>query len=128
MKVIDLILENSKGWNMELLTQLFHGDTIAITTNIHLAQVSQPYEIILLASSPHKFSTKSFNLFDQKEIFTSLANNNFSQVNWKQLWKMKIHERFKIFRCANNCLSGIHKRTIIHFVISSFNIEEYLFS
>lgn len=60
----------------------------------------------------------------------NLTDDNNSEVKWKLLWKLKIHERFKVFiwRCANSRLPWFSQEGLCPLCDSSSDIEEHIFN
>ncbi|PKI45054.1 hypothetical protein CRG98_034555 [Punica granatum] len=86
-----LMFFNPKRWNIPLLTTLFEQDTVHNILKIHLSQADFEDSATWTPSSSGKHSVKSFYLTDQHNRF-----QDHSDIVWKAIWNLKIHERFKL--------------------------------
>ncbi|XP_031405734.1 uncharacterized protein LOC116214473 [Punica granatum] len=91
LKVHHLMFFNPKRWNIPLLTTLFEQDTVHNILKIHLSQADFEDSATWTPSSSGKHSVKSFYLTDQHNRF-----QDHSDIVWKAIWNLKIHERFKL--------------------------------
>lgn len=91
LKVSNLILPNSKRWNLAALNNLFEEDTINNILNIKFSQVDATNRIIWTPNSSSCHSVWSFYYLDQKEMFSTE-----NSLLLKNFWNAKLHERHKI--------------------------------
>ncbi|PKI59227.1 hypothetical protein CRG98_020390 [Punica granatum] len=91
LKVRDLMLFNPKRWNIPLISSLFEHDSVHNILKIHLSQTDFEDSAKWTPNSSGKHSIKSFYLTDQQHRF-----HDHSEISWKAIWNLKIHERFKL--------------------------------
>ena len=92
--VSDLIQDNPRRWNDELLKECFDDESIAHINKIHLGQFPQADKVIWSPSNNGAFSTKSAFWTDQVSRFNSIGP--LTRQEWNMLWKLKIHDRLKL--------------------------------
>lgn len=104
MTVNELILQNPKRWDDRKLEDLFNRRTADIIRQISLTEESGSDEILWKANSKGVHTVKSFYLIDQKHRFS-----DSNTILWKNLWSLRIHDRFKIhiWRLVNGCLPWV---------------------
>uniref|UniRef100_A0A2N9ED89 Reverse transcriptase zinc-binding domain-containing protein n=1 Tax=Fagus sylvatica TaxID=28930 RepID=A0A2N9ED89_FAGSY len=99
--VSSLIDSNSHCWKQELLEQLFDSTTKEAINKITIPLRPRNDKIVWLLEKNGLFSVKSaYNLCQ------NLPNTNQNAVEWSKIWKLKAHERSKMFlwRIAANVL------------------------
>uniref|UniRef100_A0A2N9H629 Reverse transcriptase domain-containing protein n=1 Tax=Fagus sylvatica TaxID=28930 RepID=A0A2N9H629_FAGSY len=99
--VSSLIDSNSHCWKQELLEQLFDSATKEAINKITIPLRPRNDKIVWLLEKNGLFSVKSaYNLCQ------NLPNTNQNAVEWSKIWKLKAHERSKMFlwRIAANVL------------------------
>jgi hypothetical protein len=90
--VSSLIDSNSHCWKQELLEQLFDSTTKEAINKITIPLRPRNDKIVWLLEKNGLFSVKSaYNLCQ------NLPNTNQNAVEWSKIWKLKAHERSKIF-------------------------------
>uniref|UniRef100_A0A2N9IDR3 Reverse transcriptase domain-containing protein n=1 Tax=Fagus sylvatica TaxID=28930 RepID=A0A2N9IDR3_FAGSY len=92
--VSELIINNPPRWDLDKLKNFFDDNTIRAIQEIHLSQIPQQNKMCWAPSSSGKFTAKSAYWLDQKPRFEN--NGPLTSVEWKSLWKLKIHDRLKL--------------------------------
>ena len=91
--VADLIDQDSRQWDRGLLSDLFEPATINRILSIHLSQQSVNDQVFWCLNPSSEFSVKSaHNAFRTP---SSISHPVLQGMDWKVLWKMKIHARLK---------------------------------
>ena len=91
MSVATLIDVTTNSWNLTLLSELFDANSVEAILKIILPASPKEDKLIWVVGLKGKFSVKSaFKLF-QSPVVTDAV------VNWSALWKLKIHDRLKMF-------------------------------
>ena len=92
--VSDLIQDNPRRWNDDLLKECFDDESIAHIHKIQLGQFPQADKVIWSPSNNGAFSTKSAFWTDQVSWFNTMGP--LTKQEWNMLWKLKIHDRLKL--------------------------------
>lgn len=94
LKVADLIDESTGQWNRSLIWATFSQPHAEAIVKIHLSLNTKRDELTWVPKNSGGFSIKSM----YREII-KLKMGLISRLDcswWKKVWRMKVHERFKI--------------------------------
>uniref|UniRef100_A0A2N9ISW0 Reverse transcriptase zinc-binding domain-containing protein n=1 Tax=Fagus sylvatica TaxID=28930 RepID=A0A2N9ISW0_FAGSY len=100
IKVASLINPSTRTWNLALLEDLFDTTSIEAILKIILPTTPKKDKLVWIHNHKGNFTVKSainakFNYDEEPD-----------EVNWKGLWKLKLHDRYKmlIWRIASGSL------------------------
>ena len=100
-KVADFIEASTKNWNRSGLAGIVDESSLEAILQVVIPFLPRPDKLIWSLDLSGNFSVKSL-------IKSTLSPRVFSQQepNWQGLWKLKLHERLKIFiwRLGSNAL------------------------
>ena len=89
--VTTLIDVTTNFWNLTMLSELFDANSIEAILKIMLPASPQEDRLIWVVDPKGKFSVKSAFKLSQSPIMADPV------VDWSTLWKLKIHDRLKMF-------------------------------
>ena len=89
--VTTLIDVTTNFWNLTMLSELFDANSIEAILKIMLPASPQEDRLIWVVDPKGKFSVKSAFKLSQSPIMAVPV------VDWSTLWKLKIHDRLKMF-------------------------------
>ena len=100
LKVASLFENNSKSWNLTRLFELFDVNSVVAIQKIVVPVILIVDKLIWLLDSKGNFSVKAAFKSSQPHL------NADPEANWKALWKLKLHDRFKVlvWRIASGVL------------------------
>jgi hypothetical protein len=101
MSVSTLINSSTREWKLEMLLDLFDMETVATIQKIRLPFFSRPDKLVWIKDRKGQFSAKSaYNMCQES------SSSQSQDPLWKNLWKLKVHERVKmlLWRIASNVL------------------------
>jgi ribonuclease HI len=100
LKVASLFENNSRSWNLTRLLELFDVNTAVAIQKIVVPAIPTVDKLIWVLDSKGNFSVKAALKSSQPHL------NADPEANWKALWKLKLHDRFKIlvWRIASGVL------------------------
>ena len=100
LKVADLIDNNSRSWNLRRIQELFDAESAEAISKIKIPATPIDDKLIWILDPKGKFSVKSMIKSAQGQV------SAHDGVNWNGLWKLRIHERYKvlIWRIATGIL------------------------
>uniref|UniRef100_A0A2N9EDK3 Reverse transcriptase zinc-binding domain-containing protein n=1 Tax=Fagus sylvatica TaxID=28930 RepID=A0A2N9EDK3_FAGSY len=100
LKVADLIDNNSRSWNLRRIQELFDAESAEAISKIKIPATPIDDKLIWILDPKGKFSVKSVIRSAQGQV------SAHDGVNWNGLWKLRIHERYKvlIWRIATGIL------------------------
>jgi hypothetical protein len=100
IKVASLINPSTRTWNLALLEDLFDTTSIEAILKIILPTTPKKDKLVWILNHKGNFTVKS--AINAKFNYDEEPN----EVNWKGLWKLKLHDRYKmlIWRIASGSL------------------------
>ncbi|KAK9290816.1 hypothetical protein L1049_008994 [Liquidambar formosana] len=93
--VSDFILFPEYCWDISKIRQVFEPDDVNHILSIQLSPNSGDDRLAWIPNASGKFSVKSAYLTECESRF--ILNGPCSSKVWKALWKVNIHERYKLF-------------------------------
>jgi hypothetical protein len=94
--VVDLLLNSSRSWNVDLLHDLFYPLTIQNILSIHIPQIISKDKWTWVPSPSGTFSVKSAC---EVSMPSSSRSSPLSSVDWQALWGLKLQARLKHLLC-----------------------------
>ena len=87
-----LINQATRSWNTGMLEALFNADSVEAILNIPIPSFPKPDRLVWIADPKGLFSVKS--TLKTHQIPAAVEPSN---TPWNCFWKLKIHDRLKIF-------------------------------
>lgn len=92
--VIDLIDSVSGQWDRSHVQRLFDQRKVEAIVQIHLWGTNRRDELLWIPNKSFCFSVKI--MYWELIKIKNIPNSPVEAVWWKKLWRMKVHERFKV--------------------------------
>ena len=89
LKVAGLI-DNTKSWSNRILHDLFNAESVEAIKKIIIPLNPRLDKMVWILDPKGTFSVKSVIKANQDQVLEA------TDVCWKSLWKLRIHERYKI--------------------------------
>ncbi|KAL3649275.1 hypothetical protein CASFOL_005678 [Castilleja foliolosa] len=101
----DLMDSRSSSWKLDVLKNHFHPNVVNEILKIQISPMNRHKTLLWSPSKSGIFSTRSAYLLSQSGRFSSPSNPSAS-FNWNNLWKSKLHNRFKLllWKIVNNII------------------------
>ena len=97
MKVSRLIVEDRRGWNVQMINEMFKEDKGELIRAIPLSRIAVLDVLIWNDSISGQFSVKSAYVKAREKLGRECNLRGDRELKWKKIWSAKVIPKIRMF-------------------------------